>query len=140
VPAEEAAADAESPRIVFAAIGKHEHAVLADGVTARQAVLRSPAQTAQTRTAAVDAGPPTLEAGEVVGVDAGCCSACDELLEVAGKVRLDHADEAAPQNDVVCLVERDDAFLTYLKQRRPVERVEEVLAVKRCLSLAGEWL
>ena len=138
MPAEEAAADVESPRVVIAALRKHNHAVLADAVSAGQAVLRSPAQTAQARAAAVDAGPPALEAGEVVCVDAGCCSACDELLEVAGKVRLDHADEAAPQNDVVCLVERDDAFLAYLKQRRPVEGVEDVFAVERCLSSAGE--
>lgn len=73
-------------------------------------------------------------------MDAGCRSACNELLEVAGEVRLDHADQAAPQIDVLDLVERDDASLTYLEQRRPVERVEDVFGVERYSQSTGVWL
>lgn len=117
VRAEEAAADLKVPGVVVAAIRKHEHAVLADAVPAGQSGrLRSPAQTAETRAAAQDTGPPALKAREVVCVDAGCRSACNELLEVAGKACFDHADQAAAQDDVVGLVERDDASLAYLKQ------------------------
>ena len=136
MPAEEAAVDVESPGVAITAIRKHEHAVLADAVPAGQAVLWSSAQTAQTGAAALDAGPPALKVGEVICMDAGCRFACDELLEVAGKVRLDHADQAAPQSDVVGLVERDDARLAYLEQRRPVERVEDILVVERCFLVS----
>jgi hypothetical protein len=94
----------------------------------------------QTRAAAVDAGPLALEVGEIVCVDAGRRSACDELLEVAGQLRLNYADKAALQNNVVRLVERNNVGLTYLEQRWLVERVEDILAGEHCFLSVGEWL
>tara|TARA_R110002003_G_scaffold3241_3_gene24946 strand:- start:5487 stop:6125 length:639 start_codon:yes stop_codon:yes gene_type:complete len=132
VPAEEAAVDLEGPRIVFVWIHKHHHTILADVVSAGQVVLRYPAHTTETRAAALDARPPTLKTREVVCVDAGCRPACNELLEVVGQVLFDHADQAAPQNEVVGLFERKDARLAHLKQGRPVEYVEDILAIENC--------
>lgn len=97
-------------------------------------LLRRP----QTRAAAVDARPLALEVGEIVCVDASRCSACDKLLEVAGQLGLDYADKAAPQNNVVRLVKRDNAGLTYLEQHRPVEHVEDIFAGEHCFLLVGK--
>jgi hypothetical protein len=47
--------------------------------------------------------------------------------EGAGQVHFDHADQA-----IIRLVEREDSSLAYLKQGRPVERVEDVLPIKNC--------
>jgi hypothetical protein len=47
-------------------------------------------------------------------------------------VLFNHADQAAPQNEIVRLVEREDSSLTYLEQGRPVERVEDVFPIENC--------
>jgi hypothetical protein len=81
VPAEEAVANLESPRVVFAAIHKHDHAVFADVVPAGQGVLRSPGHTAETSAVAHNVGPPALKLREIACMDAGCRSTCNELLK-----------------------------------------------------------
>jgi hypothetical protein len=86
VPAEEAAPNVQGLGIVVAAISKHYYTVLADAVPAGQAVLRSPAQTAQAGAAALDAVLPVLEARKVVFVDIRYCLPVNKLLKVADKV------------------------------------------------------
>ena len=123
--AEEAAADGEDPGITSAVVSKHDHAVLAEAVPARQAVLRPPAQTTQARAAALDAVPPALEPGEMAAVHVGRRVAASELLEVAAEVRFDHVDEAASQNDVVGLAQGKHASLARLAEHGLVERSED---------------
>lgn len=71
-------------------------------------------------------------------MDTGGRSARDELLKVPAKVRLNHADEAAPENDIIALPERDDARCAFLEQHRPIERVEYQFPVKHYFAVSRE--
>jgi len=126
--AEEATADVEGPGIGITTLSKHHHTLLVEAVSARQAILSSPAQAAQTRATALHVRPPVVEARKAVSVAVHRCLSADKLLQVASQMRLDHGDEAAPLN-VIRLRRGSSASLTYLEQRGPVQRFENVLVV-----------
>lgn len=67
----------------------------------------------------------------------GLCVGVDVLVEVADEVLFDQVDEAAPQDEVVGPVERDDPGVTHRLEGRLVKRVENGARVEGCTTVSS---
>jgi hypothetical protein len=90
----EATTDIKNAGIVLAVIAKHNNAVLADVVSARQTIKRPPPYAAEAAIAAMYICPLVSDAIEGVLVDTDGRPTLLELLEQADKVLLDLVDQA----------------------------------------------
>ena len=73
-------------------------------------------------------------------MDADGGGSADELLKKAGEMLLDHADEPAVQDDVVRVLQSNDARITCPVECRPVQSVEDGLALENWQTLADRQL